>query len=95
MPISNMFYPLKYLIKNTTASQFSQYPAFKPLWFYNFIGKFNRSQQKNRITGLVKRSQIARVCVNALENPAMKNRIFEVVALEAVKKGREQFIIEL
>jgi uncharacterized protein YbjT (DUF2867 family) len=48
-----------------------------------------------RITGLVKREQIARVCVDALENPAMKNRIFEVVAREAVKKGREQFIIDV
>ena len=48
-----------------------------------------------KITGLVKRSQIARVCVDALENPAMKNRAFEVVAREAIKKGREQFIIQL
>ena len=48
-----------------------------------------------KITGLVKRSQIARVCVDALENPVMKNRTFEVVAKAAVKKGRDQFIIEL
>jgi len=48
-----------------------------------------------KITGLVKRAQIARVCVDALENPGMKNRVFEVVAKAAVKKGREQFIIEL
>jgi uncharacterized protein YbjT (DUF2867 family) len=48
-----------------------------------------------KITGRVKRSQIARVCVDALENPAMKNRTFEVVARAAVKEGREQFIIKL
>jgi len=48
-----------------------------------------------RITGLVKRSQIARACVDALEKPVMKNRVFEVVAKAAVKKGREEFIIEL
>ena len=48
-----------------------------------------------RITGRVKREQIARVCVDALENPAMKNRTFEVVARAAVKEGREQFIIKI
>lgn len=48
-----------------------------------------------KITGRVKRAQIARVCVDALENPAMKNRTFEVVARAAVKEGREQFIIKL
>jgi len=51
--------------------------------------------ESGKITGLVKRSQIARVCVDALENPVMKNRVFEVVAKAAIKKGREQFIIEL
>jgi uncharacterized protein YbjT (DUF2867 family) len=48
-----------------------------------------------KITGRVMRAQIARVCVDALENPAMKNRTFEVVARAAVKEGREQFIIKL
>jgi uncharacterized protein YbjT (DUF2867 family) len=48
-----------------------------------------------RITGRVKRAQIARVCVDALENPAMKNRTFEVVARARVREGREQFIIQL
>ncbi len=48
-----------------------------------------------KISGLVKRSQIARVCVDALENPAMKNRTFEVVAREKVKEGRDKFIITL
>ncbi len=48
-----------------------------------------------KITGRVKRSQIARACVDALENPAMKNRTLEVVNRAAVRKGREQFIINL
>ncbi|MBM4310604.1 MAG: SDR family oxidoreductase [Deltaproteobacteria bacterium] len=48
-----------------------------------------------RITGRVKRAQIARVCVDALENPSMKNRTFEVVARARVREGREQFIITL
>jgi uncharacterized protein YbjT (DUF2867 family) len=48
-----------------------------------------------KITGRVKREQIARVCVDALENPAMKNRTFEVVARAAVKEGREQYLIKL
>lgn len=48
-----------------------------------------------KITGRVKRAQIARVCVDALENPAMKNRTFEVVARAQVREGREQFIITL
>ena len=48
-----------------------------------------------KITGMVKREQIARVCVDALENPAMKNRTFEVVARAAVKEGREQFIVKV
>jgi uncharacterized protein YbjT (DUF2867 family) len=48
-----------------------------------------------RITGRVKRSQIARVCVDALENPAMKNRTFEVVARAAVKEGREKFVVKI
>lgn len=48
-----------------------------------------------RITGLIKRAQIARVCVDSLENPVMKNRTFEAVAKAALKKGREQFVIEL
>jgi uncharacterized protein YbjT (DUF2867 family) len=51
--------------------------------------------EEGKITGLVRREQIARVCVDALEKPAMKNRTFEVVARAAVKEGREQFIIKL
>ena len=48
-----------------------------------------------KLTGMVRREQIARVCVDALEKPAMKNRIFEVVARAAVKEGREQFIVKV
>ncbi len=48
-----------------------------------------------KITGRVKRAQIAGVCVDALENSVMKNRTFEVVARAAVKEGREQFVIKL
>jgi len=48
-----------------------------------------------KITGRVKRAQIARVCVDALENPVMKNRTFEVVNRAAVKPGCEQFVIKL
>lgn len=48
-----------------------------------------------KITGRVTRAQIARVCVDALENPKMKNRTFEVVNRAAVKPGCEQFIIKL
>ncbi len=48
-----------------------------------------------KITGMVRREQIARVCVDALENQAMKNRAFEVVSHAAVKDGREQFIVKV
>lgn len=46
-----------------------------------------------KITGKVMRSQIARVCVDAIENPAMKNRTLEVVARAGIKEGREEYII--
>ncbi len=48
-----------------------------------------------KITGRVRREQIARACADALENPAMKNRTLEVVARAAVKEGREQFLITI
>lgn len=48
-----------------------------------------------KITGRVTRAQIARVCVDALEKPAMKNRTLEVVNRAAIKPGCEQFIISL
>jgi uncharacterized protein YbjT (DUF2867 family) len=47
------------------------------------------------INGIVRREQVARVCVDALENTAMLNRTFEVVARASVKEGTEQFIVKL
>jgi uncharacterized protein YbjT (DUF2867 family) len=48
-----------------------------------------------KISGLVRRDQVAEICVDAVENPAMKNRTFEVVAKAKLKKDREQFLIEI
>ena len=48
-----------------------------------------------KISGLVNRELIAKVCVDAIANAAMKNRTFEVVDRSALKKGREQFLIEV
>ena len=48
-----------------------------------------------KITGMVRREQIASFCADAIENPAMKNRTFEVVARERLKKGREPFLIKI
>ena len=45
------------------------------------------------ISGLVKREQIARVCVDALSNPAMRNRTFEVVNAAKLKEERRKFVI--
>ena len=46
-----------------------------------------------KISGLVKREQIARVCVAALSNPAMRNRTFEVVNAATLKEERRKFVI--
>jgi uncharacterized protein YbjT (DUF2867 family) len=46
-----------------------------------------------KISGLVKREHIARVCVDALSNPAMKNRTFEVVNAAKLKEERRKFVI--
>jgi uncharacterized protein YbjT (DUF2867 family) len=48
-----------------------------------------------KITGRITREQIARVCVDALTNPAMKNRTLEVVTSTTVKEDRRQFLIRL
>ena len=48
-----------------------------------------------KITGRITREQIARVCVDALTNPAMKNRTLEVVNGTTVKEDRRQFLIKL
>lgn len=46
-------------------------------------------------SGRVTREQIARVCVDALTSPAMKNRTFEVVDESTVKEEKRPFIITL
>ncbi|MCX8043294.1 MAG: SDR family oxidoreductase [Desulfobacterota bacterium] len=48
-----------------------------------------------KITGRITRAQIARVCVDALENSKMKNRTFEVVNRATLKPGYERFLITL
>ena len=48
-----------------------------------------------KISGLVRRDQVAKICVDAVENPSMKNRTFEVCAMAKLKKDREQFLIEI
>ena len=48
-----------------------------------------------KINGKVSRADIARVCVDALSNPAMKNRVFEVVDAATVKEDRRRFIVKL
>ncbi len=47
-----------------------------------------------KITGRIQRSQIASVCVDALTNPAMQNRTFEVVDASTVAEERRSFIIK-
>jgi uncharacterized protein YbjT (DUF2867 family) len=47
------------------------------------------------ITGMVSRQQIARVCVAALTNPAMKNRVFEVVAAATLKQQHLPYVIKI
>jgi uncharacterized protein YbjT (DUF2867 family) len=48
-----------------------------------------------KITGSVTRREIARVCVDALTNPGMKNRTFEVVDVSTLKEKFRQFIIDI
>ncbi|MFC1592329.1 NAD(P)H-binding protein, partial [Thermodesulfobacteriota bacterium] len=48
-----------------------------------------------KLTGLIKREQIARVCVDALEKPAMKNRTLEVINAAIIKEERRQHVITL
>ncbi|MCP4715500.1 MAG: SDR family oxidoreductase [Deltaproteobacteria bacterium] len=40
-----------------------------------------------KFSGLIRREQIARACVDALENQAMKNRTFEVIDAATVRGG--------
>lgn len=48
-----------------------------------------------RISGSVSRKQIAKVCVDALTNPSMKNRTLEVVDASSVKKELCPFLITI
>ena len=48
-----------------------------------------------KINGRISRADIARVCVDALTNHAMKNRVFEVVDAATVKEARRPFIIKI
>lgn len=47
------------------------------------------------LSGRVGRSQIARVCVEALSNPSMKNRTLEVMDDNKVKEDRRKYLINL
>ena len=46
-----------------------------------------------RFSGLVQREQVARVCVDAISNPAMQNRTFEVVDSSKVPADMKRFVI--
>jgi uncharacterized protein YbjT (DUF2867 family) len=48
-----------------------------------------------KISGSVSRKEIARTCVDALTNPAMKKRTLEVVNASTVKEELKQYIVEL
>ncbi len=48
-----------------------------------------------RISGMVSRRDIARACVDALENPAMKNRVFEAVDATTVPEALQPHVISL
>lgn len=47
------------------------------------------------LSGLIGRGGIARACVAAITNPAMKNRTLEVMDRAKVREGRDKYIIEL
>ena len=48
-----------------------------------------------KISGSVGRKEIARVCVDAITNPAMKNRTLEVVNDATVKGELKQYVVEI
>ena len=48
-----------------------------------------------KISGSVNRKEIARVCVDALTNPSMKNRTLEVVNDATVKAELKQYIVDM
>jgi len=47
------------------------------------------------LSGLIGRGEIAKVCADAITNPAMKNRTLEVMDKAKLKEGRDQYIKEL
>ena len=48
-----------------------------------------------KISGLIQREQVAKVCIDAITEPSMVNRTFEVVDESKVKADRKQHIISL
>ena len=48
-----------------------------------------------KVTGSVSRKQIAKVCVDALENPSMKNRTFEVADASTVKEELRPLLVTI
>ena len=44
---------------------------------------------------MVSRQEIARVCVDALSIPSMKNRTFEVIDSSTLKTEHRQFVVDL
>jgi uncharacterized protein YbjT (DUF2867 family) len=48
-----------------------------------------------KISGSVSRKEIARVCVDALTNPAMKNRTLEVVNDSTVKEESKNLLVNI
>jgi uncharacterized protein YbjT (DUF2867 family) len=48
-----------------------------------------------KISGMVSRYEIARVCVDALSIPSMKNRTFEVIDSSTLKTEHRQFVVDL
>ena len=46
------------------------------------------------ISGLIKREQIAKVCVDALTHASMKNRTFEVIDAATVKDNKGNHFVE-
>jgi len=48
-----------------------------------------------KLSGMVSRQEIARVCVDALSKPSMKNRILEVIDASTLKDEHRQFTVEI
>jgi uncharacterized protein YbjT (DUF2867 family) len=48
-----------------------------------------------KISGMISRQEIAKVCVDALSTPTMKNRTFEVIDASTLKNEHRQFVVNL